>query len=587
MKHRCRSSLTTRLVACGALAVAAGVGSAATLIGSAQAAGQGFVWPEFHNTANLHGNSSDPGISTANAASLGVKWMIPVGPSLDSPVTAFNGSLGKTLVYTGGLNGYFDAVDAATGQIVWSRNLGVQIQSSPLVEGNNVWISPKSGVLYKLDATTGATECTAPVKDGIESSPVIATPPGGTPTVYFAAVGTAGNAPVYAINEATCAPQPSFNFHGYTHGLTVGTWAPLSYAVSAKGEGLLIWGTTNPDSAVYAADAVTGQLVWRFQTFEPPNLPDWDVGAGVTTTAPGVNGFAGGVAYVVGKDGFAYALNLTNGTMIWDWNFGGNGPGKPQVQTNAENTPALLGRNLVFAETGEVFDVDAITGVPTGTPIWQHNDATSLIDASTTIVGPTGQEVVTYSNFNGVFHVLSLRPGQQVNPTLFAYKTGGFVDSTAADAHGNLYVVSDDGFLYDFAPGGGNSASPSTAVTSPANGASIPNPGPTIVIRGTASAPDGVSAVNVEIERNPSSFSGQRWWDQRVGLFDPGMALNQATLGSPGATTTTWSITVNVPKAGTDFDVFASAVDATGVADVGALGDPPTSAFSHFTVQAG
>jgi outer membrane protein assembly factor BamB len=578
MMHRRHRTLSTRLVVGAVAAAFVGAASPVALGGSAGAATQRFVWPEFHDAPNLHGFSADPGISTANASRFGVKWMIPVGPGVGSPVSAFNATLQKTLVYTGTLTGYVDAVDAQSGAIVWSRNLGVQIQSSPLVEGNNVWISPKFGVLSKLNATTGATECTAPVSQGIQGSPVMATPPGGTTTVYIAAVGTVGHAPVDALNEATCAPQPGFKFMSYPPGLTVGTWAPLAYAQDATGEGLLIWGTTNPDSAVYAVDAVTGKLVWRFQTYEPADQPDWDVGAGVTTSAPGVNGFADGVAYVVGKDGYLYALDLTTGVMIWNSNFGGNVTGRPEVQTNADTTPALLGQNLVFADTGHVFDVNTVTGAP----LWTHDDGTALIDASPTIVGPPGQEVVSYSNFNGVFHLLSLHSGQLTNPALYTHKVGDFIDATAADTNGTLDLASDDGFLYAFGPGGGNSASPTTAVTSPANGATVANTGTTLVISGTASAPNGVSAVNVEIEKDPSG--AKRWWDQTADVFNPGTALNQATLAEPGAATTTWSITVNVPKTGVDYDVFASAVDTSGVADIGSLAVPPTAAFSHVTV---
>ena len=70
---------------------------------------------------------------------------------------------------------------------------------------------------------------------------------------------------------------------------------------------------------------ITGKLVWRFQTLAGTDL---DVGAGITTSAPGVNGFADGVAYVDGKDGILYAIDLTTGLQIWVWNFG-HGPAAP------------------------------------------------------------------------------------------------------------------------------------------------------------------------------------------------------------------------------------------------------------------
>src|SRR5271163_4288410 len=78
-----------------------------------------YQWPEFHNTSNLNGVTADPTITSTNAPTLGVKWMSPIGGSLASPVVAYNTALGETLAYVGTSAGYFDAVNAATGQIVW------------------------------------------------------------------------------------------------------------------------------------------------------------------------------------------------------------------------------------------------------------------------------------------------------------------------------------------------------------------------------------------------------------------------------------------------------------------------------------
>jgi outer membrane protein assembly factor BamB len=113
----------------------------------------------------------------------------------------------------------------------------------------------------------------------------------------------------------------------------------LGYAVDADGTGLLLFGSANPDSEVYALNAVTGALVWRYATYSPSS-EDWDVGAGVSTSAPGVNGFADGMAYVDGKDGILFGLDLTTGALVWQFNFGGNSPTNPVATgTDALSTP--------------------------------------------------------------------------------------------------------------------------------------------------------------------------------------------------------------------------------------------------------
>jgi outer membrane protein assembly factor BamB len=518
-----------------------------------------YQWPEFHNTSNLDGVSADPTITSTNAPALGVKWMTPIGSSLASPVVAYDSTLGETLAYVGTSAGYFDAVNAANGQIVWSSPLGTSATSSPLVDGNNVWIAPTgNGRAYKLDASTGAIECSASVSLSILSTPVLATPPGGSPTVYFASLGNGSvNGHVWGFSEADCSQIWSFNNFN-TSGQDSGVWDELSYAVSASGEGLLLFGSANPDSSVYALDAVTGLEVWRFQTYQPAG-EDWDVGAGITSTAPGVNGFTDGMAYTDGKDGIFYALDLTTGTLVWQYNFGGNGPGiVPPVNTDALTAPALNGTTLVFGATGSEWALNAVTGKL----LWQYSiGGSDDVNSSAAIVGPQNGRVVVFGSRSGLIRVLGLFSGK----LLYSYQTGGEITSSPADVDGNLIIASEDGFLYDIGLGGGNGSTPTTIVTSPTAGATVTNPDAPLTISGTASAPDGVGAVDVEVQ-TPAGTGA--WVDGTT--LTPGVAVNAATLASPGATSTTWSLSVPTTGSGGTYQVMAEAVGSNGVADTSA-----------------
>lgn len=367
-------------------------------------------------------------------------------------MAAYSSALGETLVYVGTSAGYFDAVNAANGQIVWSNPLGTSATSSPLVEGGNVWIAPTgNGRAYKLNAATGAIECSASVSMTILSTPVIATPPGGVTTVYFASLGGGPtNGHVWAFSEADCSQEWSFNSFN-TSGQDSGVWDPLSYGVDANGEGLLLFGSANPDSSVYALDANTGDQVWRYQTYQPTG-EDWDVGAGITVSPPGTNGFADGAAYTDGKDGIFYALDLTNGALIWKYNFGGNGPGITPVNTDALTTPALSQTTLVFGATGGEWALDAVTGKF----LWKYADPGDDINSSAAIVGPQNARIVVFGGLNGVVHVLALHTGN----LLYSYQTGNQITSSPADAEGNLLIASEDGFLYDFALEGATAPHP-------------------------------------------------------------------------------------------------------------------------------
>ena len=222
-----------------------------------------YQWPEAHQNRMLTGVSLDPSINATNASTLGVRWMTYTGSEiLSSPVVAWNAAVQKTLVFVGNDAGYLTAYDQTTGIPVWSVNLGGSVRSTSLVSGPYLWTAPTAGGrAYKLNAATGATVCSAPIQnttgETVDASPVMATPPGGQPTVYFAENDTGdSNGPVTAINAANCSvdfpsvPEPKPGVGG--------VWDFLSYGVSQTGEGLVFFGTADPDGAVYAIDAATG-----------------------------------------------------------------------------------------------------------------------------------------------------------------------------------------------------------------------------------------------------------------------------------------------------------------------------------------
>ena len=137
--------------------------------------------------------------------------------SLSSPVVAYNQALGQTVVYAGTEGGWLTAYNEASGQTIWSVNIGTAIRSTPVVAGSSIWVvATYSPRLIKLDAATGAQQCaTTPLYALGEASPVVATPPGGQPTIFMGSVDQALNGPVYAFRTADCsavwqnAPYPA------------------------------------------------------------------------------------------------------------------------------------------------------------------------------------------------------------------------------------------------------------------------------------------------------------------------------------------------------------------------------------------
>ena len=530
-----------------------------------------YQWPEAHGNPRLTGLSGDPSVSTANASQLGVHWMANMGSqSLSSPVVAYNQALGQTVVYAGTEGGWLTAYSETSGQTIWSVNIGTAIRSTPVVAGSSIWVvgtySPK---LIKLDAATGAQQCsTTPLYALGEASPVVATPPGGPQTIFMGSVDLALNGPVYAFRTADCSTV----WQNAPYRAGGGVWDFISYAVDAPtpafptGEPLVLFGTSDPDGEMYALDATTGALVWRFQTAAINN--DSDVGAGVAVSAPGVNGFADGVAYTSGKDGITYAVDLTTGAPIWNYVFEPH-----EVANGSRSTPALAGNQLVIGTSEGTFDLNATTGALLWHYVLPAGDENL---GAVAIEGPTGQRVVLTTNLYGQFQVLSLNTGA----LLYSYQTGSYIGSGPAVVDQNILFTSADGFLYDFAVGGATSGSPTTAVTSPAANSTIANPGQ-LTISGTASAPAGVGAVQVLVQEDGQSGT---WWSAANGTWEAGPFNNPAAVASPGAVATTWSLSLPLPARGTIVEVWSSTVDAHGIADIRSDGTTPTASHVTFTV---
>ncbi|MGC2289292.1 MAG: PQQ-binding-like beta-propeller repeat protein [Thermoplasmata archaeon] len=510
-------------------------------------------WPELHLSNNLSGFDPNSTLSTLNASKLGVAWATDIyGPALDSPVVAYDPILNKTLAYIGNEYGDVEAVNVANGQIIWGNWLGSGIRSTPLVNDGDLYVATfQTPAIYKLNATTGAVECSRVTTQTIEATPTIATPPGGVRTLYIGTQGTSVNGPFLAINAANCTLEWQFSDY---HTPGTGSWDSASYGVSASGVPMVLFGSDDPDSSVYALNALTGQLLWRFQCYNPNN-GDWDVAAGVLISSPGVNGFAQGVAYTTNKIGRAYALDLNNGTLIWETNFNA----LAGVVKIARSTPALDGVNLVFGFHDGLFDLNALTGAE----IWHYNDTTQTESISSPAIAGRGSDaVVVTGDIAGAVNVVSLATGT----SLYQYQTGGYITASPAIVGGNIIIASSDGFLYDFAVGGGNAQTlPATTISYPRDSSSLANPDGNESVAGNATDSTGVTAVEVAVQ---SGGGTGPWWDAATGAWDPGPVNNLATLAAPGAKLSSWSFSYPVPKAGGTYEVTAYAVASSGQSDI-------------------
>jgi hypothetical protein len=139
-----------------------------------------------------------------------------------------------------------------------------------------------------------------------------------------------------------------------------------------------------------------------------------------------------------------------------------------------------------------------------------------------------------------------------------------YPESVSVDPTGRIYVS--DTYAdrvqvyeaYESVPPPPDTTTPDATVTVPAQDQSIA--GRTLNATGMATDNVGVASVGVAIKNRTTNL----WW-RANGTWGTYQVL-PATLGSPGASSTTWSFTWNAPAAG-QYSIMAIATDTSNLVD--------------------
>jgi outer membrane protein assembly factor BamB len=382
-------------------------------------------WPMFHHDPLHSGTTPDAAVNATSTSRVKVAWQVHIGGGVfGSAAVVRNGTLGKSIVYVpGGRN--LEALNAQTGGLIWKFTAPALIDSSPAIYNGVVWVGSTNGFIYSVNATTGRPGCSYRTTGQIEGTAVVADP-GGGPLVYIGdngrrAVGPPDAGNVWAIQASNCALK--WKFSKFQNG-PAGVYDQPGFAKDAHGRPLVVFGSTDNDDAVYAVDARTGALAWRVQT---PVRTDSDVGAGPTISEPGVNGFAGGVVYITGKDRSVFAINLTTGQVIWTFNILTDSPGN---QGESQSVAALVGKQLFLGWGGGLYDLDAVTGAK----VWKVSNLPDVI-SSPSVSGPAGNQVLLIGDVNGGIHGFDLKG----RPT-FNLAEGGMILASPAVSGSMAYL---------------------------------------------------------------------------------------------------------------------------------------------------
>lgn len=259
----------------------------------------------------------------------GLKWKFHTGGLIISSPAIANG-----LAYVGSSDGYLYAVDIKSGAMQWKFATKARVVSSPAVAGGVVYFASYDGWFYAVDALSGklkwrfnnggerrfaarhihgvlpAAEIMPDPFDCYLSSPVV-----WHGIVYFGS----GDGNVYALNAATGAVQWKFKTGDVVH---------ASPAISG---GTLFIGSW--DSYFYAIDAVSGKEKWRFKTGEDHTIYNQ---VGIQSSAAVVDG----MVYFGCRDSHLYALDAMTGKVRWSFSTGSSW---------VISSPAVLNGRVYFA----------------------------------------------------------------------------------------------------------------------------------------------------------------------------------------------------------------------------------------------
>jgi outer membrane protein assembly factor BamB len=333
-------------------------------------------WPapngNLYNTRVAHST-----ISSANVAKLKVAWTVPLrgkgltGADVANPVIAN----GIAYLQDGASN--VIAVRLATGQVLWKHqyNSADYGPNGVTIANGRIYGVTQSGV-FALDAETGLQvwyDTQLAQKANFDMAPQVA-----NGKVFVASALTPGGGIVYALDANTGATLWSFQTvvdpAGQKLAATAGgAWDPVLigpdnsiYVGTGNPYLTLRQAQTTPSRELYTDSIVklnqaTGKVEWYYQAF-PDDFHDWDLQISpiYTTTASGRP-----VVLAAGKGGFVFAFDAVSGQLLWKTSVGvHNGHDNDDEQALAGTLQMTAPYTLLPGEVGGVeTDMAAADGV--------------------------------------------------------------------------------------------------------------------------------------------------------------------------------------------------------------------------------
>jgi outer membrane protein assembly factor BamB len=415
-------------------------------------------WPTYlHDAQRTSANLDESSLTTGNVSQLVPLWSVATGGPVASGTTVAGGT-----AYFGSWDGNEYAVDAATGAVRWKTFLGVTrapgcfppaagVTSTPAVQGGVVYVGGGDSNWYALDATTGAVLWSVFTGDDSAtgghynwSSPLLFN---GFAYIGVASFGDCPLVPGQLLEVDLSTHKVVATFDAVASGqVGGGIWTSPSLDVTTS---TIYVDTGSPGAAgqpysqaIVALDA--GTLAVRSGWKIPPSAvvddSDWSTSP-ILFTDSGSRQLVG----AVNKNGLSYAFDRTNLAAGPVWQrpiaYGGQcptcGDASAASAAFAGGVLYVAGGNTTIAGSGAVGSVRAL-GPADGAVLWEHPDPAPVVAALAYANG------LIVAGAGPTLEVLAAATGKR----LYSYTTGAAIYGPPTVSGGRIYTGSVDGHLY-------------------------------------------------------------------------------------------------------------------------------------------
>ncbi|MBI5886955.1 MAG: PQQ-binding-like beta-propeller repeat protein [Deltaproteobacteria bacterium] len=346
-------------------------------------------WPMFLQNAN-----HDMSVDKAPQPPYRLKWSFRTKGAIHSSPVVSGGRL-----FIGSYDNSLYALDAATGAKLWSFKTGGEILSTPAVHNDAVYFGSKDGYVYALNAQTGALVWKYETDLSVVSSPVV---------TDELVIISSNDSYLYALSTADGKRQWRLQLYDAKYTGVYSSPALVGDAVFYSGK----------NGALYSSSIKSGGRNWQFPTssaiYASPVVKD-------------------GIVYIVSYDRVLYAIDLKGEKVLWKKRLGKDMIGYASTVVEGESVYQVYKNGVIKVYRKSDGRESAAFIFPAGIK-------------STPVVGSNG--IMIFGGEDGVVYAASSKTGA----VIWEYKTGAPIHSSPAVVDNMVYIGSEDGTIYAFAP---------------------------------------------------------------------------------------------------------------------------------------